>query len=118
MKIVHQFGAQGDVVFIRVAKLPKDATPVEYGHELVIAHSETGHHHVIERPDASIMLFNTPNPLISYLQLRGRAVADVVHLRDFDTHESLRLEAEAPDSTWEIRRQREWDNAAARQVND
>jgi hypothetical protein len=119
MKTVNRFGAQGDVVFILRSALPKEAKPAEYTRELVVAHSETGHHHVIDRPDAHVALFNDPtNALVSYLQLKGRAVADVIHLRDFDTHETLRLDAGSADSVWEIRRQREWNPAEERRVQD
>lgn len=120
MKTVTKFGAQGDVIFILREALPKSATPVEYGKELVVAHSETGHHHVIDRPVAKEVLFfaDSTTPFITYLQLKGRAVADVVHLRDFDTHETIRLDAGSPESVWEIRRQREYDPAAERMVID
>jgi len=92
---------------------------MEYGEELIIAHSETGHHHVIDRPDARVQLFAHPtNPLVSYLQLRGRAVVDIVHLRDFDTHEAQRLDAGKEDSVWEVRRQREYDPIHERMVTD
>ncbi len=119
MKTVTKFGAQGDVVFILRKSLPKEAKPVEYGEELVVAHSETGHHHVIDRPDASVALFaDETNLLVSYLRLKGRAVADVVHLRSYDTHESIRLDAGKADSVWEIRRQREYAPERERMVND
>jgi hypothetical protein len=119
MKTVHRFGAQGDVVFIQRKAVPKGAKPIEYGKALVVAHSETGHHHIIDRPDATMALFaDATDPLISYLQLRGRAIADVVHLRDFDTHETIRLDAGSPDSVWEVRRQREWTPERERAVND
>lgn len=58
------------------------------------------------------------NPLIGYLQVRGRAALDVLHLRDFETHETLRLDAGSVDSVWEIRRQREWDPIQERKVMD
>jgi len=119
MKTVHRFGAQGDVIFIKREALPKDAKPVEYGKELIVAHSKTGHHHVIDRPTPAVALFaDATNPLISYLQIKGRAVADVVHLRDFDAHETIRLDAGKDDSVWEIRRQREYDPVAERRVMD
>ena len=119
MKTVGQFAAQGDVVFRRVEAVPKDAKSVKYGDLLVVAHSETGHHHVIDRPDSRISFFNdAANPLVSYLQLKGRQVADVVHLRDFDTHETVRLDAGKEDSVWEIRRQREYHPERERAVLD
>jgi hypothetical protein len=74
---------------------------------------------VVDRPAADVVLFEHPeNALISYLQLRGRATVDVLHLRDFDTHETLRLDAGSSDSVWEIRRQREYDPVQERRVMD
>lgn len=40
--------AQGDVLFRRVDELPSDVTECNAGKQLVVAHSETGHHHAIE----------------------------------------------------------------------
>lgn len=73
--------------------------------QYIVAHSETSHHHVIEaRPN--VLVFDTEDPLVSYLQVieaTDATEAVIEHLRSFDTHESLAV----PPGNYEIRRQRE-----------
>jgi len=103
MKRVEVLAAQGDVLFRRLAALPSDAVEQPHVGRLVVARSETGHHHVID--DRCVRRFERRprDPLLCFLSIEG-SFADVVHLRPYDTHETLRL---AP-GIWEIRRQREW----------
>ena len=116
---VKNIAAQGDVLFRRVGGIPANARESAQTGKgpIVVAHSETGHHHVIE--SSGVTLFDllapsfsgvsppTVNPLISYLKLDG-AFADVVHRRSHDTHETLRLlGAENGPAYYEVRRQRE-----------
>jgi hypothetical protein len=118
MKTARRMAAQGDVVFRRVSEIPATAKLAERkaGEPLVVAHSETGHHHVIRDPEAS--LFTSENPLICYLRLETPSV-DVEHLRPFDTHETLRLlgDQDKP-ACFEIRRQREHTPEGWRMVED
>lgn len=111
MKKVSKFGRQGDVLFRKVKALPKDAVEETRAGDIVVAHSETGHNHVVKDPVAR--LFNTPDPLVSYLRLEGPATVD--HLRDFHTHESLLLDG---GGVWEVRRQREHTPEGWRRVAD
>lgn len=122
MKTVTTIGAQGDVMFKRVDRLPKAARAVERKGPLVVAHSETGHHHVIEDP--FVKQFDVPgNPLVCYLQIGdgGQAIecggVDVVHQRPWDTHETLRLIGK-PGDVYEVRRQREWTPEGWQRVAD
>ena len=55
---------------------------------LIVGHSETGHHHVVEAADARLL--ETPDPLVAYLVAEG-AYADLVHRRTFDQHPTLVL---------------------------
>lgn len=87
MKAIHDMGAQGDVLFVRLDALPPDATPLPEAEEYVVAHSETGHHHVAR--GASLRHYRSEDPLVSYLELRSKARVD--HLRSFDTHETVEL---------------------------
>lgn len=118
MKIVQKMGAQGDVLFRRVKSIPKGANLQKRKGPLVVAHSETGHHHVIESPD--VKLYTTADPMICYLRLEGVAHADVVHQRPHDTHETLRLSGTGGrgGACFEVRRQREWTPEGWRQVAD
>jgi hypothetical protein len=105
MITVRKIAAQGDVLFRRVDCISRDALEQPRVGPLVVAHSETGHHHVIESPDARLL--TTRDPLVCYLRIEG-PFADVVHQRPFDTHETLRLLGEEGGPTYfEVRRQRE-----------
>jgi hypothetical protein len=89
--------AQGDVLFIPVKELPaglvKETTTV-------VAHSETGHHHVIRAPEGAFAFYRL-DAMTSYLECE--APAEIVHLRSFDTHKTISLEP----GKYMVRRQRE-----------
>lgn len=104
---------QGDVLFRRVDQVPDNVTEKtrRNGERLIVAHSETGHHHAIEAAD--VRLFESQGGLVAYLQVSG-PYADVEHLRPWNTHETIRL----PSGTWEIRRQREHTPEGWRRVED
>ena len=79
---------------------------------VIVAHSETGHHHAID--DGAVRYFSEPgSPTLTYLAIDGQ-FADVVHHRPYDTHETLRL----TKGLWEVRRQREWSPEGWRVVSD
>jgi hypothetical protein len=116
MKTVTRIGAQGDVLFRRINTLPSGAALEQRDGPLVVAHSETGHHHVIQSPD--VQLYSHDNPLVCYLRMEG-AFADVEHLRPVDTHETLRLLGEHSGPTYfEVRRQREHTPEGWRKIED
>lgn len=108
-------GCQGDVGFFRVDSVPDGFAPAkpEAGKH-IIAHSETGHHHVVDASDA--IRFEGADPLRAYLKLESDC-ADVVHLRSFDTHGTVSLGG-GKGAIWEVRRQREWDPAGERRAAD
>jgi hypothetical protein len=113
MKIINKVGAQGDVFFVRVNEIPDEAKlkTAEQGRH-VVAHSETGHHHTIQAD--GVVLYEGPNdPFTCYLRVDA-AHADVVHLRPFDTHETVQL----PAGLWMVRRQREYTPEGFRRVED
>ena len=115
MREIRKFAAQGDCMFRRVAKIPMDAVEVPRAGPIVVAHSETGHHHAIDAIDVSH--FEQPgNSLVCYLRMDG-APFEVVHHRAWDTHEPLRLLG-SPGTIWEVRRQREWSPEGWRRVED
>lgn len=121
MKTIKDRGAQGDVMFRRIATLPDDAVPVPPATAAhIVTHSETGHHHVVQ--DMTCGLYSHPkSALIGYLQLGDGCAeiggADVIHQRPWDTHEVLRLLGQ-PGDIFEIRRQREWAPEGWRRVQD
>lgn len=104
--------AQGDVLFTRVSELPSGLNEVKRaGGLLVVAHSETGHHHGFSSVDAR--MFEVPNdPFTCYLQLSGPC--ELQHLRPHDTHEPILFGA----GVFQVRRQREYTPEGYRMVID
>lgn len=118
MKIAKHNGggfAQGDCVFIPVAKLPKDAVEQKRDDRgrLIVAHSETGHHHAIDNPEARLFDRATRDPMVCFLAIVGEG-AELVHHRAHDTHETVCL----GPGVWEVHRQEEYTPAGWRQVQD
>lgn len=116
MKSISISGAQGDCFFRRVPVVPKAAVKARRKGPIIVAHSETGHHHTVD--DSKVTHFEIPgDPLVAYLQLGDSGGCDVVHQRAWDTHETLRLLG-APGEVWEVRRQREWTPEGWQRVQD
>ena len=112
MKTVHYMAAQGDLLIIKTDNIPAGLKPAkEENGKHILAHSETGHHHVIDSRSAQLLIDET-NEFLSYLSVSEDA--DVVHERDFDTHETLRV----PRGDYEIRRQREHTPEGFRRATD
>lgn len=102
-KSFKQMGRQGDVLFIKRQSIPEGYTlssPSKDGKH-VVAHSETGHHHVVKARSAD-MLIDKTNEFIAFLDVKEPT--EVTHERSFDTHETLLLD----EGVYEIRRQREY----------
>jgi len=117
MKTFKTQAAQGDLLIRRIDKLPDGIVPAKAeGGQHILAHSETGHNHVIaERP--TVRVYSTDNPLLSYLEVieaTDQAEALIEHLRSYDTHETLAV----PPGVYEIRRQREYSPEGWRRVAD
>lgn len=117
MKIAKEQFAQGDVYLRRVDAVPPGhtaATPSDGVY--VAAHSETGHHHVVDATQA--ILYEGPNPLVAYLQLAEDCdAATVTHRRDYHTHAPVALTG-GPGAVWEVRRQREYTSQGLRRAQD
>jgi hypothetical protein len=113
MKTIKKLGAQGDVLFRRIDKLPADAVEQKRNGAVVVAHSETGHHHEVETLAVRHFERATRDPMICFLAVDGE-FADVVHKRPFDTHETMRL----TPGFWEVRRQEEYTPEGWRRVED
>ena len=80
---------QGDLMLIEIAELPANCKPAAAESDYhILAHSETGHHHVLEAGAAQRFIDET-NAFISYLKVNKDAAVE--HLRDHDTHEPLGL---------------------------
>lgn len=117
MKTFNKCAAQGDLLIRRIDSLPESAKRVDSEKGVfVVAHSETGHNHVIaERPN--VRLFTCDDPMVSYLEVIEATDATetlLEHLRSFDTHETIKI----PNGIFEIRRQREYTPEGWRRVED
>lgn len=104
--------AQGDLLITRIAELPADVLPAktEDG-AYVLAHSETGHHHVIDA-DACECFEAANDPFVSYL--RVTKAAPIRHLRSFDTHAPIHVQP----GIYRINRQREYTPEGFRRAAD
>lgn len=104
---------QGDVMIMRIsaADVSKDAK--ELGHS-IIAHSETGHHHVANY--ATVL--GGLDPMVMFMKPAGNTGhIDIEHQRSFDTHETIRFYSE-PGDAFIIKRQREYTPEGWRRVED
>lgn len=107
MKTFKNCCAQGDVMLRRVTALPDKLTKIEPENgQYIVAHSETGHNHVIAESPV-VRLYNTTDELVSYLEvIEATDAAETVleHMRSFDTHAPISI----PPGVYEVRRQREY----------
>lgn len=114
MKTFNRICAQGDVMIMKIDEAPstegmKKVDPE--GGKLIVTHSETGHHHVLDR-DAAEMFQSTDNELESLLFLKRDA--ELTHLRSHDTHESILIKA----GSYKVIRQREYTAEGFRKAQD
>ena len=117
MKTFKDCAAQGDLLIRRIEKLPEGLKRISAEKaQYVVAHSETGHNHVIDA-SPNISLYSSGDPMISYLQVieaTDATEALLKHLRSYDTHETIKI----PAGIFEIRRQREYTPQGWRRVED
>ena len=102
--------AQGDLNIFSVDAIPgglSEKRPFEGNH--ILAHSETGHSHVI---DGNAVRVYESDQFESYLDVQKES--NVVHLRGFDTHETVVL----PPGQYRITRQREYTPEGFRRAAD
>ncbi len=110
--LITKMAAQGDVLFRRVKAIPDGFREQPKG-RAIVAHSETGHHHAI---DKGVRLYQGEDPMRCFLMLDAD-FADVVHHRDYDTHGTIRLGGGA-GAVYEVIRQREYTPEGWRRVED
>jgi len=116
MKIVKNSAAQGEMLIRRVNSFTAPSKEVESEEGVfILAHSETGHHHVIDRAHVEVkeQTENVPEGM-GILQMIVKEPSEVKHLRSTDTHESLML----GKGLWEVRLQREYTPEGYRRVAD
>ncbi len=112
MKTFENVCAQGDIIILRVDALPKDVEQVQpEDGKVIVTHSETGHHHVMEAE--RVQMYRLPEEIYECF-LVVREETDLVHLRSFDTHEPITFKP----GTYKVRRQREYTPEGFRRVED
>lgn len=122
MKSFLKVAAQGEITIIRVGEVPTskklDGDPLTLEHgQLIIGHSETGHHHVLERTSGATVTVSDRAPAgMKILHAILTEVNALVHVRGHDTHETIGL----LPGEYEFRIAREFDHYAelARQSQD
>jgi hypothetical protein len=114
MRTFNKICAQGDVLFVKIDKMPKGVVPVPpRGAQAVVTHSETGHDHVMLAERTKV--YEVPESKGMEIILEVLAGGDVLeHLRGHDTHESIRFEP----GLYHVRRQREYVPEGFRRVED
>ncbi len=80
--------AQGDLYIKVVDALPEDARPMKpVDGRYIVAHSETGHHHVISAEGCEV--YETDDPMTLYVRVIDATEVTLKHLRSFDTHRTI-----------------------------
>jgi hypothetical protein len=111
MKFIN-CAAQGDLLITRIEAIPETATKAQHENGVhVVAHSETGHHHVIDA--APVDYFHAANDsFVSYL--RVNEPTNLRHLRSFDAHAPIQVQP----GLYRINRQREYTPEGFRRAVD
>ena len=108
---------QGDLMIRAASRLPDGVKQLGTN---VVAHSETGHHHVAVGAD----VLGGLDPMVMFLrpdgkhQIDGVPFVDIVHERPTDKHETYRLFFDLPSAVPVIQRQEEWSPEGWRVVAD
>lgn len=116
IEIGQQF-AQGDILFERISELP-DQINESNEHDktemhVIIAHSESGHHHVLERDKTTVYTPKYGSELIAYILVTEDTILE--HQKSGkDAHESIKF----PAGKYQVTRGREAMPEGYRRVSD
>ena len=99
MKTFKRVAAQGEAYFMKLepgtiaGQELKELAPEKPGVH-IIAHSETGHHHVMEREGVKVYepVNSNPDTAVGILYMIVEKPTVLEHLRPYDTHESIMFE--------------------------
>lgn len=84
---MQQIHRHGEAVLIPITEMPKGAKLVEEVKSKIVAHSESGHHHVLTAP--AIRVYELDNEL--YLDIQGHGKLE--HLKEaVDKHQAQKIE--------------------------
>lgn len=117
MKTFTRIAAQGDFLIMKIDNIPDGVEPMKNTDEtkIVVAHSETGHNHVMDRTHVdAFVASNTKEVDLYEMFLSVKEPTEINHLRSFDTHETLLV----PPGNYVIKRQREYTAEGFRKAAD
>lgn len=116
MKTFVNQAAQGDVFFKRVDWLPEDLYPCKIKDgKYVVAHSETGHDHVMEAEHVEMFKVElVDDDAVFELYLKVNQDTPIEHMRSYDTHESINFSP----GIYKVFRQREYVSEGWRRAAD
>jgi hypothetical protein len=116
MKTFTNMAAQGDFIIVRVDELPSNLYPcTPKGGKWVVAHSETGHNHVMVADRVEMFKVELKDDdAVFELYLNVDEDTVVEHQRSYDTHEPILV----PPGTYKIARQREYISEGWRRAAD
>lgn len=114
MKTFTNTCAQGDIYFKKITELPQNLEEVfPENNVLIVTHSETGHHHVMEVKSNNVKMYAYPNSIMDcFLVIKEPTV--LRHLRNFDQHQDIKFEK----GIYHGKRQREYTPEGFRKVQD
>ena len=116
MKNFKYYAAQGEAFFRRVDARPADLEEIKPVNGVVIvAHSETGHHHVMDATGVTLMERTKDVPEgLRILHMIVKEPTVLEHKRGHDAHEPIKFDA----GEYEVRLQREYTPEGYRLVAD
>ncbi len=97
-----KIAAQGELTITRLDKAPNNIGNVvdPVAGKLIVGHSETGHHHVVDSDCATL---TRVDPFTAFLAVRKATRLE--HQREYDTHPAIELQP----GMYEFRTGREFD---------
>lgn len=116
MKTFKNFAAQGEAFIRRIETRPENLAEIKAENgKHIVAHSETGHHHVMDAGCVSLLERTKDVPEgLRILHLIVKEPTTLNHLRGTDTHEPILFDR----GEYEIRLQREYTPEGYRRVAD
>ena len=111
-KTFDRQAAQGDILITAIDSLPEDTVKQDgINGNHTVAHSETGHHHVVDSNKADFH-HSANDEFVMFLVVKEPTTVE--HLRSFDTHSPIAL----TPGNYQINRQREYTPEGFRKVQD
>lgn len=103
---MEYYARQGEVsIFIVDEAMPDWPELEREDGQLIVGHSETGHHHVLERPESVEVVRKPSTGALDIMRMLVKEPTRLVHMRGHDTHNPIDL----PPGNYEIRGQIERD---------